>query len=320
MNSKPILIIAGEPFSIFSEILVKTLRKKKFKKPLVLIASFNLIKDQTKFFGYNVPINIISENFKESDLRKNKINLINIDLKYRKFFTKITRSSYVYNKECFQLALNLIKKRNFSGLINGPISKKHFLKKKDLGITEFLARKTNTKKFAMLIFNRKLAVCPITTHVPLKKVSNLISKKKIIDNVHLIKKFYKKNFNKDPKIAITGLNPHCESNFRESEEKKIIKPAIKSLQKLYHNISGPHPADSLFIKNNLKKIDVVVGMFHDQVLTPIKSLYNFNAINITLGLPFLRISPDHGTNNQMLGKNLSNPESLIESIKFLDQR
>tara|TARA_B100001093_G_scaffold187915_1_gene180465 strand:- start:954 stop:1916 length:963 start_codon:yes stop_codon:yes gene_type:complete len=320
MNSNPILIIAGEPFSIFSEILVKTLRKKKFKKPLVLIASLNLIKDQTKFFGYNVPINIINQDFKKSDLKKNKINLINVDFKYKKFFTKITNLSYNYNKKCFELALKLIKKKKFSGLINGPISKKNFLKKNDLGITEFLARKTNTKKFAMLIFNRKLGVCPVTTHVPLKKVSSLISKKKIIDNVHLIKKFYKKYFKKDPKIAITGLNPHCESNFRDSEEKNIIKPAIKSLQKLYYNISGPHPADSLFIKNNVKNFDVVVGMFHDQVLTPLKSLHNFDAINITLGLPFLRISPDHGTNNQMLGKNLSNPESLIESIKFLDQR
>ncbi len=320
MNSEPILIIAGEPFSIFSEIFVKTLRKKKFKKPLVLIASFDLIKDQTKFFGYNIPINIINENFQKNNLKKNRINLINIDLKYKKFFTKITNLSYVYNKECFELALKLIKKRKFSGLINGPISKKHFLKKSDLGITEFLARKTNTKRFAMLIFNRKLAVCPVTTHVPLKKVSSLISKKKIVDKVRLIKKFYKKYFKKDPKIAITGLNPHCESNFKNSEEKNIIKPAIKSLQKVYKNISGPHPADSLFIKNNVKNYDVVVGMFHDQVLTPLKSLHNFDAINITLGLPFLRISPDHGTNNQMLGKNLSSPESLIESIKFLDQR
>ena len=85
-------------------------------------------------------------------------------------------------------------------------------------------------------------------------------------------------------------------------------------------MSGPYPADSLFMKNNIKKFDVMVGMYHDQVLTPIKTIYNFDAINITLGLPFLRISPDHGTNNNMIGKNKSDPQSLIAAIKFLDSR
>jgi len=83
------------------------------------------------------------------------------------------------------------------------------------------------------------------------------------------------------------------------------------------NISGPFPADTLFIKKNLKKFNVVIGMYHDQVLTPIKTIYEFKAINITLGLPFLRITPDHGPNNDMLGKNLSNPDSLIEAINFI---
>ena len=100
---------------------------------------------------------------------------------------------------------------------------------------------------------------------------------------------------------------------------KIIIPAIKEIKKNIPNISGPYPADSLFMKNNIKKFDAVIGMYHDQVLTPIKSIYNFDAINITLGLPFIRISPDHGTNGLMAGKNKSNPESLISAIKFLDK-
>ena len=84
-------------------------------------------------------------------------------------------------------------------------------------------------------------------------------------------------------------------------------------------VSGPFPADTIFTKSLLKLYDVVVGMYHDQVLTPIKTLFNFNAINITLGLPFIRISPDHGPNSSMLGKNLSDPKSLIEALKFLDK-
>ena len=122
-----------------------------------------------------------------------------------------------------------------------------------------------------------------------------------------------------PKIAITGLNPHCESNYSSSEEKKYIKPAINYLIKKKFNVSGPFAADTIFLKDISKKYDVIMGMYHDQVLTPAKTLFGFKSINITLGLPFIRISPDHGPNTKMLGKNLSNPNSLIEALKFLDK-
>ena len=125
--------------------------------------------------------------------------------------------------------------------------------------------------------------------------------------------------NINPRIAITGLNPHCESNYKTSEEDKIITPAIKFLIKKKIKVKGPFPADTIFMKDQLKKYDVIVGMYHDQVLAPMKSLYGFNAINITIGLPFIRISPDHGPNYSMLGKNLSNPKSLIQALKFLDK-
>ena len=170
----------------------------------------------------------------------------------------------------------------------------------------------------MLIYNKKFSVSPITTHLPLKDVHKHLTKNKIIKHVKLIINFYKRNFKKNPRIAITGLNPHCESNYTSSEEDRIIKPAIKMLLKKKYFISGPFAADTIFMKENLKKYDLIVGMYHDQVLTPIKTIFGFEAINITLGLPFIRISPDHGPNTSMLGKNLSNPKSLIEALKFLD--
>ena len=171
----------------------------------------------------------------------------------------------------------------------------------------------------MIIFNKKLSVSPITTHLALKDVSKNITKNKIFKHIELIDKFYKKNFKKRPRIAITGLNPHCESNFKDCEEDKIIIPAIKHLKAKNFKVEGPFPADTIFMQEHIKKFDVIVGMYHDQVLTPMKALFGFNAINITLGLPFIRISPDHGPNSSMLGKNLSNPKSLIEALKFLDK-
>ena len=251
-TNKPILIVAGEPYSVFSEILFKLYKRYQLKNPLITIASYKLFRKQMKLLNYKIPFNIINKNFSYKDLKNNKINLINIDFEFSKPFIKISDYSNSYNKKCFKLALNLIKKKSFLGLINGPISKKNFLKKKFLGITEYLAKKTNTKNYAMLIYNKNLSVSPITTHIPLKKVSTSITRRKIVSNTILIKKFYKNKFKKNARIAITGLNPHCESNFTNNEEKKIIKPAIKTLKKKYSNIFGPYSADSLFMNNNIK--------------------------------------------------------------------
>ena len=172
----------------------------------------------------------------------------------------------------------------------------------------------------MLIYNRKLSVCPITTHVPLKLISKKITKKLIEEKIEIVNSFYKKNFNFKPKIGVTGLNPHCESILSFNEDEKIISPVIKVKKKKGIRIEGPFPADTIFLKKNRDKFDVILGMYHDQVLSPLKTLFEYDAINITIGLPFLRISPDHGPNQKMVGKNKSNPISLINSIKFLDKK
>ena len=320
MNNKPILLVAGEPNSIFLEILFKAYQSKKYKSPLVLIASYKLLKLQMKFLKFDKKIKILDKkNLKKYKLNNESINLINEDYNSTLAFQKISSNSNVYIENCFNNAISLIKSGYSNKLINGPISKKYFLKKNFLGITEYLANKFKKKKIAMLIYNKSLSVCPSTTHLPLKNVSKKINKKLIIEKVILIHKFYKKTLGIKPRIAVTGLNPHCESTDIFSEDSKILKPVIKYLKKRGHNIFGPFPADTIFLKQNRKKYHVILGMYHDQVLTPIKTLFEYDAINITLGLPFIRVSPDHGPNESMLGKNLSNPLSLIQAIKFLDK-
>jgi len=321
VNNRPIIIVGGEPFSIFFEIFFKSKKKINLKKSIILIASKKLVVLQMKKLGYNFEINLINKDQINCNLLdKKKINLINVDFKFNKIFDKISNKSNTYINKSFDIALKILKKEKCSGLINGPISKKYFLKGKSLGITEYLAKKTkNNNNVAMLIYNKKLSVSPITTHLALKDVHKNISKQKIYTHVKLITEFYKKILKRKPKIAITGLNPHCESNFKNCEEDAIIIPAIKNLKARNFKVEGPFPADTIFSKEHLKSFDVIVGMYHDQVLTPMKALFGFNAINITLGLPFIRISPDHGPNSSMLGKNLSNPKSLVEALKFLDK-
>ena len=319
MNCKPILIVPGEPNSVFFEIFFKTFKIKKFKSPIILICSEKLLIMQMKKLKFHFKVNIIYKNFAFIDLKKNQINLINVNYVTKKAFEKITSKSNKYIEKCFMVALDLIKIGISNKLLNGPISKKNFLKKKYLGITEYLTEKSNSKYSVMLIYNRKLSVSPITTHLPIKLVSKRINKAEITNKIKLIHKFYKKTFKFAPIIAVTGLNPHCESINDFNEDLKIVKPSIKVLKNKGIKIQGPFSADTIFLKNNRKKFDVIVGMYHDQVLTPIKTLYEYNAINITLGLPFIRVSPDHGPNEKMLGKNKSNPLSLYKSLEFLDK-
>ncbi len=321
MKNSPLLIVLGEPNSIFSEILFKAYKKKiiqKFNRPILIIGSENLLKLQMKFLKYSIKIQKINiRDLKNLNLNKKYINMINVDYKFNKVFTKISKDSNKYINNCFKIALKLLNEKYAFGLINGPISKTHFLEKKYLGITEYLASKSKIKrKPTMLIYNSSFSVCPITTHLPLNLVSKNLTKNKIINDVMNINLFYKKKLNKKPSFAILGLNPHCESISNTNEENKVIKPAIKYLINKKIKAKGPFSADTFFSKNNLKKYDVTIGMYHDQVLTPMKTIFGFNAINLTLGLPFIRVSPDHGTNNSMIGKNKSNPESLISSINF----
>ena len=324
MKNKPIIIVLGEPYSVFSELIFKIFKSNlilNIRRPIILIGSEKLLKRQMKKLGYDFYINKIHQNDIQNIVLSNKsLNLIDVNFYHHKIFDKITTKSNKYIKNCFVVALNLIKKNPQISLINGPISKKNFLKNKFLGITEYLAQKVNKKNsVAMLIYNKKLSVSPITTHLPLKLVHKKLTKLKIINHIKLIVSFYKKQFNKNPKIAVTGLNPHCESNYKSSEEDKVIIPSIKKLNKSIYKVDGPFAADTIFMKENSSKYDVIIGMYHDQVLTPIKTLFGFDAINITLGLPFIRVSPDHGPNHKMLGKNLSDPKSLIEALKFLDK-
>jgi len=320
MNYKPIVIVAGEPNSVFLELFFKSFKKTKVKSPLILIASLKLVELQMKKLKFKKKILVLDKNnLNKYNLNNNYINLINIDYNPKKAFESISIKSNLYINKCFKEAFKVLNKYKFKKFINGPINKKTFLNKNYLGMTEFISKQFKIKKNAMLIYNKSLSVCPLTTHLPLNSVPKKINKKSIIEKVRLINDFYKKEFKFTPKIGILGLNPHCESNKDYNEDEKIIRPAVNILKKQKQNVSGPFPADTVFLKQNRKKFNVILGMYHDQVLTPIKTLFEYDAINITLGLPFIRISPDHGPNEKMLGKNLSNPLSLIKAINFLDK-
>ena len=306
-------IVLGEPNSINSEILAKS---NASKSSSIIIGSYELLKSQLKILKIKRKIRKIK---KTEDFKKNGevINVLDIPLKFKKPFNVSRKESSKYVKKCLLVSHSLCLQKKIKGIINCPINKKNLFKNKNQGVTEFLAKKNKVfNSEVMVIYNKNLSVVPITTHIKLKNVSKFIKKDFLSKKLITLNKFFIKYLKKTPKIGVLGLNPHNLELKKNSEEIKVIIPTIKLLKKSM-KVSGPYPSDTVFLKDNLKKFDVIVGMYHDQVLSPFKALYGFDAINITFGLPYIRMSPDHGIAEDKIKLNVSNPQSLNRCIDMI---
>ncbi len=317
---RPIIIILGEPNSISSEIFLKSLNYiKKTKLNFIIIGNYSLLKKQAKYLNFKINTNLTLS--KINKLKNVKFNFINVDYKQFKAFNLKSNNSDIFVKKCFEHAVILLKKKIATGLINLPINKSKFTTNKYKGITEYIADKTNNKnKENMLLFNENFSVLPLTTHIPLKDVYKKISYKKIERACKNIYNFYLNTIKRKKfKIGILGLNPHNgENGYIGTEEKKIIIPAINKLKKNYP-IIGPLCPDTSFLQREKLKIDVLIGHYHDQILTTFKTKFDFDAINITIGLPFIRISPDHGIGTGIIGKGIADPKSFKKAVKFFSK-
>jgi len=237
-----------------------------------------------------------------------KINFIDID-----FINKQNGSSHV--KKSFDIVYYLLKQNRIRKFINLPIDKSKFTKSSYPGVTEYLGKQFNINT-SMLIYNEKFSVLPISTHIPIRAICKSVSFNKLNSACENIKNFYSRILKRKFKIGVLGLNPHNGDNGYIGNEEKLINRWIIKLKKKYP-IYGPISPDTSFVYQKKNKIDVLVGWYHDQIITTFKTLFGFNAINITLGLPFLRVSPDHGIAKDIVGKNLANNDSFIKGLKFL---
>ena len=202
-----------------------------------------------------------------------------------------------------------------AALVTGPITKDllHRAGYPFVGQTELLAHLSRTKKFAMLLAADRLRVALVTTHAPVRAVAGLITRRKIIEVVALTAAFCRQLGVRRPRIAVTGLNPHAgEGGLLGDEERRLIAPAIRQCA----NATGPHPADTVFYRAYHGQFDAVVAMYHDQGLAPFKLLAFDNGVNVTLGLPFVRTSPDHGTAPDIAGKGIARPDGMIAAINL----
>jgi len=316
---KKIILVAGAPNSINAEIIHKTWKNlsKNIKKKIFLIGNYKLILSQFKKLRLKTKIKDVEKINNKNDL---SLKIIDVPLKFKNPFKVSLRESSKYVIKSLDLAHNACIKKKIKGFINCPIDKKLLNNGKIIGVTEYLAKKNRIKNNSevMMIYNQKLSVVPITTHIKLKKVASSLNQNLIYKKLITLNNDYKRLFKKKPKICLLGLNPHNAELLKDSEEVKIIMPSILRLKKKGLNIQGPLVADTVFI-NKFKEFDVIVGMYHDQVLSPFKTLFNFDAINITLGLNYLRVSPDHGTAVNLIYKKKANYTSLYKCINFMNK-
>jgi len=312
--NKPTIVSLGDPSGIGPEVFLKAIQDPKLKQHLskiILVSSPRVIESSMLALSVKQKINLISD---IKNAQPDSINLINVDGCNDFVLGKPTINNSKFIVECLSTAANLAF-TNSSCLVTGPLNKSIIQKhlRNFTGHTEFLKERFKASEVLMYMTNGDLHLGIATTHIPLKDVSKSISK-------DLIKNKYKLLHNGlidifklvSPKIAVLGINPHAgESGTIGDEEQNIIVPAIDELRHEGYDANGPISADTVFTNT---KYDAVLSMYHDQVLPVLKTVDFYKTINITLGLPFLRISVDHGTAEDIAKNYSANHESMMEAL------
>ena len=315
--TKKIAITLGDPGGIGPDICV-LMAKKYIKKSHIVITDPDLLIQSAKKLKKKLYINKL-ENI--SDTPKSGECLVNVfpiklNKKNKPGYMNPDNASFVIR--AIEAAAMACLNHDFHSMVTGPISKSILNKGgfKISGHTELLAKLCNSNSIMMLM-NDRLKVTLQTIHIPLQKVSKQITKKNIIEKIKIINNDLINRFGlRKPKILVCGLNPHAgEEGILGNEEIRIIKPAIDSLRKLGINIDGPVPADTAFIAKFVKEYDVIHTMYHDQGLPVIKYDDFSKTTNVTLGLPIIRVSVDHGTATDLVGKGNVDISSFVQALK-----
>lgn len=312
---KPIIITEGDPTGISYDLLDKSISELKrisVRQPIIFVSSQNQIQSKKKSF------------FVEYDPMKKIANglygLTLIDIRSKKKIS-LGKPSELSGKFAFQSLMTAIQlqKKIGGNIITLPLSKEWVIRsgiENFQGHTEVFAHEYNVKTF-MLMYSNTLKVIPMTTHIPLKDVPDKLKNFHVEEFVQTLKKL--KEF-KNISLGICGLNPHAGENGKMgNEEQTILIPMIKKIRSYGIKISEPIPADSIFIPEISKKYTMILACYHDQGLIPFKSLIGKKGINRTLGMDFIRVSPDHGTAFDIAGKNIASNESFLECLKLLEE-
>lgn len=314
---KIILITPGEPAGIGPEIVLHLCNKELTAIPII-VADPDLIQQRIDHLGIDADIRIISDLEQKFELTSSTtLNCLPVKLKTDNCIGKLNKQNADYVLQCLKVATQLCLQKKAQALVTGPVHK-GIIRQAGIdfsGHTEYLADICQSKQPVMMLSNGKLNVALATTHIPLSEVSKAITRERLIDVAVVLHRSFQHYFNKIPRITVCGLNPHAgEDGQLGWEDKELIEPTIKYLRKQELNIMGPFAADTVFVPHHLQETDVVLSMYHDQGLPVLKSQSFGNAVNVTLGLPIIRTSVDHGTALDIAKRGNANPSSLFLAI------
>ena len=325
MEDRPrIAITMGDPAGVGPEIIVKMFQDRSvynFSYPLI-VGDATLLNEVTLKLAPSLSIIPISSP-QEASFTPGSIDVL--DLKNISNVINVGQADAVGGKasvEYIRTAVNLALDHKVEAITTAPINKKSIYLAGFTwpGHTEMLADLTGTKDVALMLTGDALRVVIVTTHVPLNKVWEGVTYKRVITTIKLTYQWLLEHVTENPKIAVTGLNPHCgDGGIFGKEELEEIIPALDDARKEGINAFGPFSADAFFVKFEPNKYDAVITMYHDQGMIPVKMANKGNAVNVTIGLPIIRTSVDHGTAFDIAGKGLASPESLKLAIQSAAQ-
>ena len=313
-----IAVSSGDPAGIGPDICIKAFGQKKiYDFSPVIFGDKELFKSRAKILGINADIQIYKG---QIELSKDSLWIANRDCDLNILPGRPDPNCANFIISNFQQAVKRTISEEFEAVVTCPINKE-IINKGGInftGHTEELAKLSKIDKVVMMLATQELKVALATTHLPLREVPEYITQDHIEETILIINNDLQKNWKiKNPLIKVLGLNPHAgDGGFLGSEDQEILIPVIKKLNDMGLNISGPHSADTAFINNNQIKPDIVLAMYHDQGLPVIKTIGFGKITNVTLGLPFIRTSVDHGTAYDMAGSIQADESSLIEAAKI----
>ncbi len=324
MKNKPVIGISmGDPSGIGPEIIIKHLiYESTAKDRIVIFGAKEVFEYYLDMFNIAVPINEISSVYAiDDEFREGEMNIIKND-KFDIIKLKMGEVDKYSGKWAFMCASNAFDaaiEEKIDAVVTAPFNKEaiNLAGFNFIGHTEIVAQKTNTKNYVMMLAAKRFRVALVTTHVPLEDVPSLVTTERVLNTIKIVDSDLKKWFGMEkPKIAVSALNPHnSEGGLMGTQEKEKILPAVEEAKSLSIDVEGTFAADTLFIKNKRSKYDCFIAMYHDQGLIPLKALYFDSSVNITLGIPIIRTSPDHGTAFDIVGKFKADHKSLTEAVR-----
>ncbi len=330
--TKPILMTIGEPAGIGPELAIKLWAERNTHSipPFVLLTDPAFIENRARLLGVEMIVKQWNENWSATDVQEafSKALLYHpLNNSIEDAPTQLRAQNSLAVIEAIETAISLIQQDKASAVVTNPINKNALYEAgfKHPGHTEFLGELAkqwgDTYRPVMMLAGPELRTVPATLHIPLKDVPEALNAQELTELMMITARELKDRLAiPSPRIAVTGLNPHAgEEGAMGSEDHDIILPAIQAAQEAGLTVSGPHPADTLFYAQKRKTYDAVIAMYHDQALLPVKTIAFDETVNVTLGLPFISTSPDHGTALDIAGKGIARPDSLLAALKMASE-